>query len=150
MATIDIKAIPSEGQLFDVGIDENGDFVQEDGFDTALFISIYAEKRANENEQPLPNLRRGWIGNLFSEVQDYEIGSKLWLLDQSRRTDLTLTRASQYTDKALAWLKEQNHADKVQTDSEFIEDGIRIFSKVFRKNDLVNSKTYDLWENTGK
>ena len=150
MKDIDIKTIQLPDGTFDLGINEDGDFIGEDGFDTALFISIYAERRANENEQPIPNLRRGWIGDLFSDVQGHEMGSKLWLLDQSRRTELTLTRARQYIDLALAWLKEQNHASNIQSDASFLEFGIRIFSEIFRFNDLVNSKTYDLWEETGK
>jgi len=150
MANIDIKAIPQDNGLYDIDFGPDGDFVLDDSFDTSLYMSVLAEKRANESEVPRSDLRRGWIGNLFSDTQDFEIGSKLWLLDQSRRTDLTLTRAQGFVSEGVQWYKDQGHAAKTKTTSSFTQNGVRVNAEIFRKNDIVNAKSFDLWEETGK
>lgn len=50
--------------------------------------------------------RRGWWADQFSGVEGDRIGSRLWLLDRSTRTNETALRAEEYVREALAWMLE--------------------------------------------
>jgi len=97
---VDIKLNDDKG-YWDIDFDSQGDFVLEDGFDTAILMSLMCNKRANEAEVEAPQYRRGWWGNETSDFDNFEIGSKLWLLSQARATQNTLNRAIRYTQDAL-------------------------------------------------
>lgn len=69
--------------IYDLVID--GEKIKEtNSLQTAIAMSIFMEKRASEDESPLPEYRRGWWGNLNNDIDGYEIGSKFWLLEQAR------------------------------------------------------------------
>ena len=48
MTKRDIKLFQENG-FFDIGI-ENGDFIAEDGFDTAIWVSLFTDARADESQ----------------------------------------------------------------------------------------------------
>jgi len=135
--------------LFDISF-TNGDFTTVDSFDTSLQVSLFADARATESQMPRSELRRGWWGNQFdSDFPLYELGSKLWLLDQSRRTQATLNNAVDFTRNALQWLIDKGHVQDVDVTASFIENGIQLAITINRGNSIVDTKYYDLWNNTG-
>jgi phage gp46-like protein len=76
--------MPSDVKLFkkDYGwyIDfEYGDIALTNGLDTALYMSIFCQVRALAEEISDPLKRRGHFTNIFSDVEGYEVGSKMWL-----------------------------------------------------------------------
>lgn len=89
---------------FDVEI-KNGDVVRDDGLETAVTISLFTDRRVTEEEKPyLANSKRGYWGDLFSEIDGDKMGSRLWTLEREKRTTEVLRRAEDYTREALQWL----------------------------------------------
>jgi phage gp46-like protein len=127
---------------------ENGDFKMTGGFETAIIMSILCEARALASEVPTAELRRGWWGNLVGDFANYEIGSKIWLLYQSKRTPDTLALIKTYAINALQWMINDGYIDKIDADSSFIEDGIFLIIKLYRSQNLVDSVGFKIWEQT--
>jgi phage gp46-like protein len=126
----------------------NGDFTMTRGLETAILMSIFVDKRAAANEVPRVDLRRGWQGNKLSGYDNYEIGSKLWLLFQSRNNQTTLNLINTYVVDCLSWLVVDNIATKIEVDSSFIPDGIQIDVTIYRSQNIIFSNSYALWNNT--
>ena len=136
--------------LFDIALDpSNGDLLTINSFDTALKMSLFCERRATAAEEPVPELRRGWIGNLANDVQGFEMGSKLWLLMQSRLTQNILNEAIDYTNQCLQWLLDDKLLKSLQVTGRRTIDTLFLDIKLFRFNDRVESFLFTLWNNTG-
>ncbi len=140
----------SDLEMYDLVI-EGGQFKTVTNFDTALNMSLLCERRADSSEMPQPERRRGWWGNrILQQVADYETGSKLCLLEQARRTPETLQVAIDYTKKSLEWFIEDNHLSDVRVRGELTgANGIRLYIDLVTFLDKVESKYFDLWNNTG-
>ena len=135
---------------------ENGDFVNDSTFTTALIISLFTDRRAKE-EDPLPDPestdRRGWWGDGLAEVQDDRIGSRLWLLSREKTIQSALIRAKQYTEEALQWLIDDGMAAKVEVETERIfrgneptGDTLAIRVRVYNAAGTIESFTFQtLW-----
>jgi phage gp46-like protein len=147
MSDIDIKLEKDSDDIYDISF-TNGDFTLVQGFETALQMSIYCERRASESEVPVPKYRRGWWGNITSDIPDFEIGSKLWLLYQSRKTNTTLNFAKTYAYDGLSWLIEDNFLDKIDVNASFINNGLTVNVSLLRSNNVVLTESYELWTNT--
>jgi len=93
---------------FDMQIGPDGDILTEDFFDTALLMSIFCERRAPASDVPESHRRRGWIGNEFTP--DFEIGSLLWLYEQSRATLTILRGIETVILNGLQWLIDDGFA----------------------------------------
>lgn len=144
MADIELT---QKGSYYDFSF-EKGDFVLTQGMDTALLMSIFCEKRADISEMPFAETRRGWWGNLVLDTANYEIGSKLWLLEQARRDLTSLSLAKTYAQDCLQWLIEDNLAKEIKTDSAFAWNGIDIEINIVTSTNKILSKAYNLWNNT--
>ncbi|MEM9369564.1 MAG: phage GP46 family protein [Pseudomonadota bacterium] len=73
---------------------------------TAVEISLFTDARAAPDEE-IPDGSddpRGWWGAVFDEDGAPPLGSKLWLLNREKQTDITLARARRYAREALTWL----------------------------------------------
>ncbi len=134
--------------LLDLSI-VNGDFTLVDSFDTSLTVSLFADARADASEVPSAELRRGWWGNQFDDDLEFDLGSKLWLLDQARRTQATLNSAIGFAQNSLQWLVDDGHAKRVEVTGVFTSQGIRLTVTIFRDQNRVETRNFDLWENTG-
>lgn len=74
-----------------------------DDLASAILISLYTDRSAAADDT-LPDGstdRRGWWAD---NGQDYEIGSRLWLLSRAKQTDATLQSAFDYVQEALQWM----------------------------------------------
>lgn len=70
---------------------------------TSVLISLFTDRLATPDDV-IPDGSgdpRGWVGDLGS---DYQIGSRLWLLDRSKQTNDILKKARDYCIEALQWL----------------------------------------------
>ena len=113
MAFQDVELLHTD--YYDLVIGDDGDFVKLDSFDTALQISLIgSDRRASATEEPIPQKRRGWIGNQYQPI---EYGSKLWLLYQSRLTNETVNRARNYCQQALQWIVDLGYAQSILVDT---------------------------------
>lgn len=113
-----------------------GDVAPEEGLDTAVWLSIFTDARARDDDE-LPadpgqgfRDRRGWWGDSYPDVAGDVFGSRLWLLERSKATQQTLTRAVQYAREALVWLKQDGIAEDVAVSGKWVltEPGQKILA----------------------
>lgn len=115
-------------------------------FDTSLLYSIFGERRASPEEVIEPQQRRGWIGN-----NDYENGSKIWLLYQSRLTRDVLNRLEDEAQKALQWLVDDGFAVSIDDVVVSLSGGRVLLDVTIRRSrDKVDRRNFVLWDNTGR
>jgi len=144
---IEKKLILGENNIYDYGIGEDGDFIKDESYDTDIVVSLYCDRRADVSEIPSPERRRGWHGDVDSTLQDYLIGSKLWLLSQSRFTQETANDAKKYAQDALKWVTDKGIADRV-----FVTSKREDFNKIvvtiifYVGNEIVFRSSYDIWK----
>lgn len=90
----------------DIQVDSNGIIRLDDGLETAVMISLFTDRLAEEGDDYQPGVagaRRGYWGDVLFD-DDMRWGSRLWLLDRSKRTNQSLIRAVDYAKEALQWM----------------------------------------------
>ena len=122
----DIDFFKQDDGLFDLEIDTDGDLKGSNSTNTAVDMSLGTDKRAAPSEIKEASLRRGWVGDIFNTVVNYEIGSKWWLRDQGRLTDESVNFIVADTKKALNWMLEDKEISNLEV----------IGIKKIRKNEL--------------
>lgn len=133
---------------FDISFTESGDIKTSDFFDTAIFMSIFDEFRADESEVPIPNLRRGWIGNETKE--GFQQGSKQWQFMQERVTGSSLLELRSVIKKGMQWMTDDALAEKITVETPFLKNGIvQVKITIERSHSQPESKLYQIWDNTG-
>ena len=135
------------GDLYDIDIDENGDIKSQDFFDSAILVSIFGERRANEAEVLQSHMRRGWIGN--EGTPDFEIGSKIWIYEQARLTRSVLNGITTSARQSLQWLIDDGYASSIGVESVLTATGVNLNVTIHRPNSKVEHRYYTLWDNTG-
>lgn len=146
-AKIDLCLNELDSGLYDIQIDSNGDFLSQDFFDTAILVSIFAEKRATKSQIPDPSRRRGWIGN--EATPNFEIGSHFWLYEQSRLTQNDKNGLQNALRQSLKWLIDDKFAISIDNIIAInIVDGVNLEMIVRRPNSKVEKRHYTLWNNT--
>jgi phage gp46-like protein len=144
---VDIALRLVDKKYYDISFTK-GDFTLTNGLDTALLMSVFGEKRADVSEVPTPELQRGWWGNLFNDVLNYEYGSKLWLLDQARATQEKINDGVAYLQEGLNWLKEDNYVDQIFVDGDSLKNGVNFSIKLFRSQSIIGNYVAELWQGT--
>ena len=138
--------------VYDLVIDR-GQFKTTNSFNTAIQMILFGERRADPSEVPNPLYRRGWWGNRLLDDTGFENGSKLWLLMQERLTQETLNKAVAYAREGCQYLVDDRHLKRVDVRGEIIRDpvmdkGIRLYFTLYTLDNKVESRWYDLWQNT--
>ncbi|MQT14382.1 hypothetical protein F0357_17350 [Rhizobiales bacterium Sp-1] len=97
----------------DLSLGEDGDLVLDPTAVTPMLMSIGLDRRARTDD-PLPSgitelnqpaslsERRGWAGDAL-DAQRRRAGSRLWLLERAKKTEITLLAAEHYLTEALGW-----------------------------------------------
>ena len=147
---IDVKLIIDADGRFDISFTE-GDFTLEDGFDTALYASLFTDARAPANLVPVPEHRRGWMGDIVSPVEGRSLGGLLWLVDQRRLTQDTLNDSISYARKSVKWFIEDKWLNGIDVSGIIVpRSGIRLFVIPTALNGQVGTtRAFDLWKLTG-
>ena len=111
--------------LFDISL-VNGDFTLVDSFDTSITVALFADERADASEVPAAELRRGWWGNQFGDDPLFQLGSKIWLIEQARSNQDTLNSAIDFAKNSLQWLIDDDHAENIEVTGEQTPTGITL------------------------
>ncbi len=145
----DLKLVQGSDGVFDLVI-EGGSLAKEDGFDTAIWVSLLTDARAPADKVILPENRRGWMGDLVSPVEGRNLGSLLWLTEQRRLTQNTLNETIDYARKGLIWFIEDGLANNVVVTGEIVpRSGIRLTIIITALNGETETHYINLWEVTG-
>lgn len=101
--------------IFDLVIDEAAaDFGVTEGLESAILVSLFSDRRADESEVPNPMQRRGWIGNTIASTPTDNHGSGLWLYEQRRMTQEIANAVRMESEQCLQWMVEENLAAWVE------------------------------------
>ena len=133
---------------YDIQFGDDGDLVTEDFLDTAIYMSLFCERRANASAVPESHRRRGWIGN--EATPGFEIGSKLWLYEQARVTRSILLGVQSAILNGLAWMIEDGISISHEAEATLSAGQIAVTVTMSRPGSKVDKRYYTLWENTGQ
>lgn len=140
---IDFKLSQKKG-YWDLDI-ENGDFAKTNSLDTAVFMSVFCERRASQVSEP--TLRSGHFTNAFNLVAGYEVGSLFWLYTkQSKQTDSNLSLIESSVSDGLKWLVDDAIITKIKVKANKYNEQINLEIDLINKLQ-VNSKYYNLFIN---
>jgi phage gp46-like protein len=144
---IDVKIIwDNENSVGDFSITD-ADFTKESGLETAVYISLFTDQRANSDD-PIDDVndKRGWWGDTL-ETDGDKIGSKLWQLYRQKITTEVLAKIKEYIEDCLQWMID----DGVVADVEAIVernslDRVYTEIKLYRQSGSTTTIAFDdLW-----
>lgn len=131
-----------DGRSIPLGLDSQEPLVR------AVMISLFTWRRANPDDDLPADSRHGWWGDIYPDIPNDRIGSRLWLLSRAKITTETIARAKEYAEEALQWLIEDGVASRVDVESE--RQGlstIAIACRIYKTGGKrpVNIRFADLW-----
>lgn len=112
------KDFASDWQVLAPGLAEDS------GLDTAVIISLFTDRQAEDGDLPAGENRRGWWGDTYADIEGDKIGSRLWLLSREKQLPQVLAKAEEYASEALAWMIADGIADRVQVTAAVISQGV--------------------------
>lgn len=144
----DLHIVPDESGLYDLVINEDqADFDSVSGLDTAILVSLFTDARAPSSVVINASRRRGWVGNILYININRELGSLLWLLDQSRGTQKIYNNADLYIREAFAWMIEDGIASTIDIFVSQQTRGIFIFIDINAVDNIIR-RYQVLWRRT--
>ena len=118
---IDIE-LTTDKDLFDIDF-ENGDIKHCSDLKTAIFMSIFCEKRADRSQVEQIDIRRGHFANEFNLISDYEVGSYFWLYSSQNKVDESTKEDLQDTIiEGLQWLIDDNYLSDIDCNIDILNN----------------------------
>ena len=146
----DIKATQNPSGEWTLGITDK-DLTPEDGFDTAIAMTLFTDARAPDSAVAIPEKRRGTMLDLVSPVEGRLHGSLLWLVDQSKLTQDTLNTSVNYAQLSLQWFIDDQIATSILVTGEIVpRSGIRLTVVFTAQSGKVSTHYFNLWQQTGQ
>ena len=131
----------------------SGKLVDDDGLETAVLISLFTDRRADEGDGADEGDLRGWWGDGYPDVQGDRTGSKLWLCFGRKTTAETRTTAIRYAEDALTWMIEDGVASQVQVTASWLQEGalkigLLLGVAIYKPGDVAPrwQKTWELYQ----
>lgn len=152
MPDIGLDWVP-ETQVASVSVDAN-DLSTDSGLQTAIILSLFTDRRAEPGDV-LPvgdSDRRGWWADAAPVVNGDKFGSRLWLLERSKRTPSVLSRAEAYSSEALQWLIDDKVAKSISVSASFLPDveGLALAVSITKpSSDVVRFRFSTAWSAEG-
>lgn len=143
----DILIRANSDGLYDFVVDGNL-FASAGGFETAIPVSLFTDARAPAALVAEPQYRRGWIGNLMTASTMRQLGSILWVLDQTRITQETMNVARLAAQDAFQWMVDDGVALGVLVDIKRNgQSGLIVYIQITDTSNVV-SQYQTLWRAT--
>ena len=131
-----------------------GNLMTDEGFISAVEISLFTDRRAPEGSA-LPgnnNDRPGWWGDRFfaGDFADpnFQIGSLIWLLERSKITQQTMGELRDAAEDAVAWMRTFGIMDSARAVVERIDYQTLCFSLEIKRPDDPAPLWVGPWEVT--
>lgn len=125
----------------------NGDLASDEGLETAVAISLFTDRRVVDEQLPQGTTdKKGWWGDMFPEMDQDKIGSRLWLLAREKRTTEVLRKAEDYAKEALNWLIEDGVATSIIATASYNESKFLLLAIEIAKPAGRNSKFQVVWD----
>jgi phage gp46-like protein len=131
---------------YDIELEDGGsDLIRESGLETAIFISLFTDRRANADDKLHNDGEfKGWWGDRLEDGD--KIGSRLWLID-GKATQENIRKTEGYIKEALQWIIDDEVAAKFDVIVEHSGDRLDCEIKIYYADGTKESFKYiDLWE----
>lgn len=109
--------------FFDIAM-QGPDLLSGKDLETAVYLSLFTNRRANPEDLIDSNDRGGWWGDTYLPMLGDKFGSRLWLLCRSKQTQHVVNLAKAYTLEALQWLLDDKVAQAVEVETEIVRKGV--------------------------
>jgi len=123
---------------------------------SAVYISLFTDRKAPEGWRPEVADRRGWWGDGVAPEgeEPFALGSHLWLLRNEVATEENTVAARQYAQEALAWMVDERVAASVTVESGLIVEPPRgIWLRILitdRQGEIAFDRRFGrLWKEIG-
>lgn len=131
----------------------NGDLEREEGLGTAVLMSLFSDRLADDSDNYDNNDKKGWWADALLPDEGDLIGSRLYLLDRAKTLPNTEVKAKEYIYEALEWMIDDGIAEEVEIDTftfgESWNKRLGAVIKIYRTSgNLEQFKFNDLWSNT--
>lgn len=145
------RSTDEDGVFFDIII-EDGDIKTTNSYETALYLTVGVNDRAQQGMVKTQINRGGWWGNVLKKTRTTNIGSILWVLAFSEFSIEKMKRGKAFLETAFSFMIEEKIAKYVIVTSEAINDdgkmGYAYHIKIVTYQDVSIDRTYKLWLNT--
>jgi len=139
-------AIVIKENCFDINV-KDGDLEADGGLQTAVTISLFTERRVTDEQLPdLATSKKGWWGDMFPDVDQDKIGSRLWTLERAKRTTETLRRYEDYSKEALEWMLEDGVASTISVAAIYDTNGFLVGDILIFKPDATETRFQVNWD----
>ena len=145
----DFAVCQKNDTTFDLVIDKNNKiFESVDGMETAIDFQLFIDRRSNSDDLSNPRSRQGWMGDLMTKQDGYEVGSLMYLKNQSRNTQADKNEMAAYAEDALKYfvslgaaedVKANVNGDNIEGTIKINKDNVERYSKLWRNTNGVNS-----------
>lgn len=129
----------------------DSDLASDRGLETAVLLSLFTDRRAKDDDVPPSGDatdRRGYWADEFAAVEGDKFGSRLWLLDRSKRTNETARLAEEYSREALAWMLEDRAVSSLDVVTETTAAALLIGVTLHRPGkDPLSLRFAHVWDN---
>lgn len=134
---------------FDIDFDDTGELVLDDGYNTALLLSIGTDDRADKTEVKDNYRRGGWLGKEINneETPDLPYGSKLWLLG-TRQTQRVKNMALDYARQCVRWFLDIEGIEDINVVTDFTNKRLELTIILIDKEYNQDSYNFKLFNNT--
>lgn len=144
---IDIALTPDQTGKYDINLDAFGDLEATTGFTTSIYLSLLTDERAEASEVSDPRKRRGYMGDEYYD--DFKHGSRLWLLDQARLTELTRNNAISYAQNCFDWMVQDGYLRFINASAIIrAREGLTMTITLTARDGTTADFAYQLWTNT--
>lgn len=123
----------------------SGDLTSGDDLQTAIYISLFTDRQARSDDSYDGDNRRGWWGDTDA---DYEIGSRIWLLQRQKLTTTVANSAVSYAKEALQWLIDDGVVESITVTTQIVYPSRLYMAITYQKPDRTSSTVqyYWVWE----
>lgn len=142
----DIGLFVQADSAIDLVVQAN-DLLVDGGLSTSVILSLFTDRQVDLDEIPFGETsRRGWWGDLFTDLPGDLIGSRLWLLKREKRTVETLSRAEEYALEALQWMLDDGVADLIEPTASYDLNGaLQLQILITKPKETLNFRFKTKW-----
>ena len=133
--------------IYDIPV-VNNDLEAIDGLETAIIVSLFTYARTDRNIVADAFRRRGFSGNLLTLNTNYQLGSELWTLEQSRLIQDTFNAGENIVRRALNFLIEDGIVDNIEVSMNKSNDREATIEILLFKDSNIVDRYTTVWRNT--
>ena len=112
---VDYKFVQDNSGTFDLVFDSaNKDFAGIEGFDTSILMQVFLDRRSSKQQVLNPRMRQGFICDIVTKQNNYEVGSFLYLKAQARNTQAEMNEVAGYAEEAMKYFVNNKYAKKAK------------------------------------